>query len=249
MASDTTSRSRITIDGRTVEHTQTQLNIIEVDKALADALGLDLVTLSAGVLESRDALRVLRELGLAGDAYIKHSKGKAYLILKGWPAKRPTLKAARYLNTNPKVAHIAVGAKAAAKTALKTTGVVIVAHVALNTVEAILSDGDMNFSQWLGNTASDTLKAAGGMAAGWLAAAVAGALGVTVVGGLVIAVCVGLWVSFELEQVDQKNELTAALIGQIAATIDEAKEPFRALEREYWRWENWLRRGGPYRLY
>lgn len=245
---NTTCRQRVPCDGGPVPHSQTQLTVFEVSDVFAKHFGLDLVSLSAGLLDVRDAARVARELGLTGRAYVKRKGDSVHLVFKGWPAARPTLNAPVYLKTNPKVAHIAVGMRDHARAIARSSALVVVAYVSLNALEALLSDGDLKFVQFIGETAADVAKFAVSAGAGWLAAAGTGLLTASVAGPLVAAIFVGVLTSLAVERLDQEIGVTRTLLEAMRKTAEDARQGYREVGRQYWRIEEWLRSGGLHRM-
>ncbi|MEL6522319.1 MAG: hypothetical protein AAFQ66_15235 [Pseudomonadota bacterium] len=228
-----TNTREITVEGAVV-------HIFELNQALAEATGVDFVSAAAAAVDSANVVKIVRELGLTGRAYVKQTRGKFYLILKGHPGLRPTLKGTRYLMSNPKVAHIAVSSRQLAAGAARMTALTAIAYTVLSTVEVLLTEEDPRFTQVFGKVASDITKFAIAAGAGYLAGAAVGAVTTVAAGPLIAAIAVGLVTTWALDRLDREFGITALLVKKLDDTVELALSPFEWAAREIHRWERYI---------
>jgi hypothetical protein len=227
-------------DERTFELDQLLIYVIEVNNEIAKASGLDLTSLAASGLDSAEAVRVIKTIGLTGRGYLKKSNGKLYLILKGNPGARPVLTGTRYLAANPMVAKLVVSARTLGASAARATGVSVVAYAGLRVVEHLLAENDPSMIRLFGNIGSDVLKFAVAAGAGYLAGLAVGALTTVIAGPLIAALIVGVGVSILLDRADRKYSLTETMIRAIEDVVDRYENPIRILARWVNDWERHL---------
>ena len=241
MTDELTTGSRcIKTDKRSVQLDEALLYVAEINAKLAKETGLDLMSVSAAVIDSAAAVTLVSKMGLSGRAYIKHVNGKAYVILKGHPGKRAVLTGTRYLRSNPKVAKLVLSAKDLAKGAGKMTGIAVIAFAGLRVVEHVLSDNDPRLTELFGTIAMDVAKFALAAGAGYLVGAAVGAVTTLAVGPIIAAVVIGVGISILLDRVDRKFGLTEILVRAIEDTVDEFENPFRTLARYINQWEEYF---------
>jgi hypothetical protein len=235
-----THNFRIQTGRRTIDVSQALLYVIEVNNEMARATGVDLVSASTASVDAAGAVRIARELGLTGRAYVKTVGTKSYLILKGVPGQRAVLRGTRYLTTNPQVAHITISPKALASGAARMTGVAVIAYAGLRVVEAILSDKDERMISILGTIASDVAKFAIASGAGFLAAAAVGAITTIAAGPLIAAVFVGLATGVALDRIDREFGLTDKIVLALEKAADRVRSPFDEFVMAVVQWERSL---------
>ncbi len=227
----------IKTDKRTVDISQALLYVIEINKDLETATGVDLVSAATTGVDSAGAIKVTRSLGIKGRAYVKEVKGKHYLILKGNPGRRPVLTGTRYLSSNPLIAHITVGARALAASAVRMTSIAVVAYTALRVVESVFRDEDTRFVDLLGQIGSDIIKFSIAATAGFIAGAVFGAVSTLAAGPLIAAIFVGIGTSIILSRIDNEFGLSERLARHLEKAMIKAKEPFNSVARQSLQWE------------
>ena len=227
-------------EARTFELDQMLLYVIEVNNEMALVSGIDLTSAVAAGIDSAEAVRVTRTIGMTGRGYLKTTNGKLYLILKGNPGARPVLNGTRYLAANPLVAKLVVSARTLGKSAARATGLAVVAYAGLRVAEHLLSQNDPSLTRLLGNIGADVLKFGIGAGAGYLAGLAVGALTTVIAGPLIAAVIVGVGVSILLDRADRKYSLTETMIRAIEDVVDSYENPIRTLARWVNDWERHL---------
>jgi hypothetical protein len=219
---------------------QALVYLIELDNRIAEAAGVDVISLAAAGIDAYGVAQIKNTLGLSGRAYIKSYNGKQYLILKGNPGQRPVLRGTRYLVSNPKVAHITVGAKSIGRGVARVTGIAFIAYTTLNIVEHVMASDDPRLSALLGNLAADMTKFFIAAGAGYLTALAVGSVTTVVAGPLVAAIFVGVATGIVLDRLDRKYDLTTKLVLAIEKVQEQAERPFNRIAREIAAWERWL---------
>lgn len=235
-----TGEFTVEANGRTVELSQILLYVIEVNDELASATGIDLMSAAAMASDVGTAASMVRNLGLTGQAYIKHVDGKAYLILKGYPGQRPVLQGTRYLASNPKVVNMVVSPSQVARGAARMTGIAIVAYASLRVVEYILGEGDAQLANLIGGLSTDIVKFSIAAGAGYLAAAAVGTVTTLAAGPLVAAILVGAAASILLDRADRHFGITESLVRALDEMIENRPRPLERLAREVHLWERWM---------
>ena len=225
---------------RTFELDQMLIYVIEVNNEMAVASGIDLVSAVSTGIDSAEAVRVARAVGLNGRGYLKTTNGKTYLILKGNPGARPVLIGTRYLASNPLVAKLIVSSRTLGKAAARATGLAVIAYAGLRVAEHLLAENDPRLTRLLGTIGADVLKFAVGASANFLTAAVLGSLSTMIAGPLIAAVFVGVGVSFAMDRIDREYGLTETMIRAIENVVDSYENPIRTLVRWVDQWERHL---------
>jgi hypothetical protein len=207
------------------EATQTTLN---VHNAMGQASrgAVDLGGLPGILMDLKSGNELLKELGYAGRYYLKFKDGKAYVVFKGYAGLRPTLNGTQYLAKNPKVINFGLGHLGAID-ALKTNAtILIVCYTTLDIANFILSD-DQLYSELFANLIVDI-----GIGAASLIASTAVALGAAVLFGSVMTVAVpaaflvggallvGMYVSYQLTEVEKAYNIKQNLAAALASTAD-----------------------------
>lgn len=219
---------------------QALVYVVELDNRIAEETGVDLVSLATAGIDAYGVVQIKNSLGLTGRAYVKTQAGKQYLILKGNPRHRPVLRGTRYLSSNPRVAHITVGAKSIGRGVARVTGIAFIAYTTLNVIEHLMASDDPRLSSLLGNLAADMAKFFIAAGAGYLAALAVGTVTTVVAGPLVAAIFVGVATGIVLDRLDRKYGLTEKLVLALEQVQTEVERPFARLAREITRWERWL---------
>lgn len=219
---------------------QALVYVVELDNRMAEEIGVDLVSIAAAGIDAYGVIQIKNSLGLAGRAYVKTQGGKQYLILKGNPRQRPVLRGTRYLASNPKVAHITVGAKSIARGVARVTGIAFIAYTTLNVVEHLMSSDDPRLSSLLGSIAGDMAKFFIAAGVGYLAALAVGSVTTVVAGPLVAAIFVGVATGIVLDRLDREFGLTEKLVLAIEQVQVQVERPFARIAREIAAWERWF---------
>jgi hypothetical protein len=107
---------------------------------LKDTVLADAVAIGQLLQNSAKVVQQIRLLGVFGHAYMKEVGKKKYIIFKGRAGLRPNLKGTRYLAENPKVRCFVVGSKDIWKDAAEGTKIAVVAMVAIDITQEVLSD-------------------------------------------------------------------------------------------------------------
>jgi hypothetical protein len=154
--------------------------------------------------------KMYKDIGGLGEIILKNNNGKTYVVFKGYPGLRATLTGTRYLATHPKVITMGFGHVSRARLAVAGARVTFIAVLAYRFLEFLLTD-EMTVGKLLGYLASDVVKIAISVGAGYLAMAVAGTFMSIALGPLVAAVIVGLVVSGLLEYYDNGYGITEQL--------------------------------------
>lgn len=230
-----------------IEYADALLYVIDINDQLAEAVGVDLVSAAAAVVDSAAAVEVMRELGITGRAYVKTIYGKPHLVLKGYSDLRPNLKLTKYVLTDPRISKIVVGMpKHLAGGALRMSGLAVIAYTTINVVEHVLSDEDPSMSNLLGNIASDTAKFAIAAGLGFLAGAAVGTVTTVAAGPVIATIIVGIAASIILDRIDRQFGLTDKLIEamekaswELTRAVEKIDTPFHWLARELDAWEEY----------
>ncbi len=150
-------------------------------------------------------------LGGAGRAYVKHYKGKNYIILKGFPGLRKTLTSTRYLVDNTKVMALGLGKHAAQATA-RAGGVLTIYFMGAYRVADYFLRDEATLTQLVGRLAVDVVKVGIAVGASLVAGAVfAAAFGVAI-GPLVVVIFVGGIASLGLNELDARFKISDKVV-------------------------------------
>lgn len=221
------------------------ITIVEVTQGLLVALSIDEVELVSLAKDLEVVNRIVSELGIEGQVYVKNIKETPHLIIKGYAGKRAVLNAPNYGLTNPKISHIAVTPKQLLRSGLRGTIFQFVLYAAWNAADELFSQKDPDLARFLGNTISGALKAA---ASAGIAVLVASAtvtpIGVAVVaaGPLLVAAAVSIAAGLVLDKIDEEFGLTDKLIAYIANEVKAIQTQSKDVQRQWLRWERWLER-------
>lgn len=156
---------------------------------------------------------MINQIGLRGKVYYKTVKGKTYVILKGNPAQRVTLKGTRYLNTNPQITQLGLGKvnfKSVFVKGFKLSFLVYGGLKGIEAVKLILEDGELKpsfFSE--AGTAIPKMALSTLLTAGVAAGIATTALPVAIGAGIVLII--GFGIGMVIEAFDQKMEMTKKL--------------------------------------
>lgn len=193
----------------------TQEEFAEVKKSIASTLTLSNAKTVAGhvspALDTKTAIGQVREFGLTGRVVEKVVNGRRYVILKGYPGLRQTLRGTRYLAKNPKIVSMAIGRVGIAQSILQGTKLTVFLTVPIN-VLTYLIDEQATLCSLVGTVASDLVKVGISSVLGGAAALAVGTLTTVAAGPLVAAIFVGIATAILLEKIDAELGLTDALI-------------------------------------
>lgn len=188
-------------------------------KTLEDFTLQDAKTIGTQYVPIADAVvatKILRELGVTGEAVTKTVNGKAYVILKGLPGNRDVLKGTRYLSNNPKILKMAIGTKAVTRSIMKGSIITLLISIPMSIADVCLKD-QVTMGKLLGVVASDICKVLISSGVATIAALAVGAVTTLAAGPLIAAIFVGVAVGVALESLDQRFGITDKLV----AAIDE----------------------------
>ena len=236
----TATRQHRLEDGTRVTVEEAVVYVIEISDELAKATGLDLNSSVAATVDSVAAVKVVQQLGMKGSAYISTRNGTKYLILRGYPGKRPHLPGTRYLKSNPKVAHITTGAKDFLRAAGRITGIALVAYTGLRIAQELMVHDEVNLARLFGTVASDLAKFAASAGAGALAGIALGAVVTGIAGPMIFAITVSIGVSIVLDRVDRHFGITDSLIAELESYAQSFESIFDRMAREISAWERHL---------
>lgn len=192
-------------------------------KEIASKITLDKAKLVAGYVapanDVRTVAQIVIELGLQGKVVEKIVNGKHYVILKGYPGLRKTLRGTRYLANNPKIMTLAIGKVGVGKSIISGMKLTVLLTVPLTVLKYILDDNS-TLASLLGTVASDLMKLSISSVVGAAAAAVVGTITTIAAGPLAAAVVFGVATAIFLEKIDADYGLTDALVKLIDETYD-----------------------------
>lgn len=220
-----------------LENNQQTLYVFSIDSLLKEAkekLGksLDDYTISdtkkyAGyyvpIADTLVAIKILKDLGISGEAITKNVSGKQYVILKGLPGKRNILTGTRYLASNPKIIKMAIGTKAVNRSIISGSMITLFITVPLTVLEVCLKD-QFSMGRLLGSVASDIAKVMISLGASSLAAMAVGAVSTLAAGPLIAAIFIGVAAGIALESMDQRFGITKRLIEAIEKELESLYE-------------------------
>lgn len=129
-------------------------------KGISQALGEGVrqsANYASAMIDTQTALKMIKDLGMAGKVITKSVNGKQYIIFKGYAGNRSLFTATRYLANNPKVVDMAIGKIGVNKSILSGARLTIFLVVPLNILSHILNDKQSMF-QLIGSTAIDLIK-------------------------------------------------------------------------------------------
>lgn len=163
-------------------------------------------------------VKIYREFGRRGSAYMKTVNGRTYIIFKGTPGLRSMFRGTRYLANNSKVVRFGIGRLGAARS-IKVGTIWSIAFVnAWNIGEFILSD-EMTLADLGVQIASDTSKVV--IASLFGLAAAAAAAGTIALAPLAVGVVVAVGVGLLLDHVDSRYQITESIKKWANETADE----------------------------
>jgi hypothetical protein len=224
--------SYYTINQPTGQQPEHSFYIFEANEFLREHLGnaINAVDWIQFRKEMKNVAKVITVMGVRGTAYVVSRAGKDYIILKGLAGLRPSgFQGTRYLASNPTINFMTIGVKNMAKAAAKSTGIAIIAFVAIDIVRALTGELD-TFGKFAGTLGMDVAKGLASAAAGWAVAAGTVALiafaGATapVWVALVIGAAVGLGVSLLLDKLDKDYRITSRVCNFLDRFIDRADD-------------------------
>jgi len=157
--------------------------------------------------------KLVSDLGsVTTKAYIKTYAGKPHIILKGYPGLRNVLTGTRYGIAHPKVITMGLG-KTAVTTAVKSGGLLTVFLLTgYRIVDYFLTD-QFTLSQLIGRLATDVVKVGVTVGASIaFASIIAGSTLALAIGPLVVAIVIGLAVSFGLTWIDDYYGITDSVV-------------------------------------
>jgi len=166
---------------------------------------------ASAMLDTKTALRLIKDLGLKGNVVFKSVKGKQYIIFKGYAGTRSIFTASRYLAKNPKVIDMAIGRVGVNKSIVSGARLTIFLVVPLNILNYILDDQKTMF-RLVGTTATDLIKVGASAALASLLATSVATITTVAAGPLVVAIAIGIATGFTLDYVDHKLGVTDALV-------------------------------------
>lgn len=152
---------------------------------------------ASAVLDTRTAIKLVKDFGVNGKVVLKPVNGKQYVIFKGYAGTRSIFAGTRYLATNPKVVDMAIGKVGVNRAIMSGARVTIFLVVPLNILNSILSD-QQTMTQLIGSTATDLAKVGAASAIASLAATATATLTTLAAGPIVVAVVVGVATSLAL---------------------------------------------------
>lgn len=180
---------------------------LEWNEKLKGTILADVVAVTQLMQNGQKIIQQIRLLGVRGNAYMRESGGKKYIIFKGRAGLRPNLKGTRYLAENPKVRCFVVGSKDILEDAAKSTKVAIIAFVAIDIIAEVNSDHPSLVGLGV-QISSDALQAVVAGYAGAAAGIIAVALGAPVVISFVVVVAAGFIAGMGLTWLDRHYHLT-----------------------------------------
>lgn len=163
--------------------------------------------------------KIIQELGLTGEVVEKTVNGKTYIILKGRAGLRQTLKGTRYLANHPSVVKLALGHTNTIKNVTRGAVVTIFITIPLSIADLIIRDA-VTMGGLIGTIASDLAKILISATASSLAAFAVGAVTTIAAGPLIAAIFVGVGISYSLDSLDKKYDITNRLIKAIDNEIN-----------------------------
>jgi len=169
------------------------------------------------------ATKILRELGVTGEAVVKNVNGKAYVILKGLPGSRKVLTGTRYLANNPKIVKMAIGTKAVNRSIMKGSIVTLLITIPLSIADVCLKD-QATTGHLIGVVATDIAKVLISSGVASLAALAVGAVTTVAAGPLIAAIFVGVAMGVALESLDQRYGITEKLVAAIDKELNSLYE-------------------------
>lgn len=166
-------------------------------KGISQALGERVrqsANYASAMIDTQTALKMIKDLGMAGKVITKSVNGKQYIIFKGYAGNRSLFTATRYLANNPKVVDMAIGKIGVNKSILSGARLTIFLVVPLNILSHILNDKQSMF-QLIGSTAIDLIKVG-------------------------VASAVGIATALTLDMLDKKFGVTQALVKALDEAYD-----------------------------
>lgn len=158
-----------------------------------------LISFAPSLLDSAALAVLARDLSKGGNVLakyqIKNYHGRAYIVIKGYPALRRHLTGSRYLASHPKVVSMGIGKMGAARAIKGGFVLSIVLSVGFNAVEQLLND-QKTWHDFVGGVAADVIYAGASFAiASFAVSAVIGGVTALAIGSLVVVVAVGFVLS------------------------------------------------------
>lgn len=195
--------------------------------------------------DTRTAIRICKDLGLNGKYIIKTVDSKQYVIFKGYPGLRNIFTSPRYLANNPKVVKMAIG-EAGIKNSVRIGGTItIVLFAGMNLLKFVLDQSTL--AELVGTMATDLIKVGISSIVAEAVAIGVGGTAACAAGPLVVAIVVGLLVSFGLNYVDEQFGLTDKLVIIIDQYFQEFSRKKEELEKSLGRKLYELEREAVYR--
>lgn len=167
------------------------------------------------------ARKVLSELGITGQHYIKTVNGKDYVIIKGYAGLRKHLNAPRYLASNQKMLHFGLGPIAGKQYLVKNSILSVAFVAAADVAEYFLSD-EQTLSQLAGSLIVSVSVAAlatfAGAVVGSALVAATGYAAVGMVAGIAVSIATSALATFVDEQVEIVDKISGLIdrVGDIA---------------------------------
>ena len=197
----------------------------QIRQKIAEIITLDNIKIAAGyaapTMDLVTAAGQVKALGANGRVVEKVVGGRRYIILKGYPGLRKTLRGTRYLANNPKIVSMAIGKVGVGQSIIQGAKLTIFLTAPINVVK-FLVDEQFTLSSLIGTIATDLVKIGVASALGAAAAVALGAITTIAAGPLVAAIFVGVATSILLEKIDAEFGLTNALIKFVEETSQSA---------------------------
>ncbi len=195
----------------------------------------------APTLDIKTAINQSQALGKNGRVAEKIINGRRYVILKGYPGLRNTLKGTKYLANHPKIVSLAIGKLGVSNSIISGAKLTIFLTVPINVVKYLI-DEQATLATLIGTVSSDLVKVGVSAVMGSIAAAAVGTITTIAAGPLVAAIFVGVATSLLLDKIDSEFGLTDALIKLIDDTYQTTYDKtFGAVGRAIVKLENILR--------
>ena len=186
----------------------TELAIVDFQELLIGKHGENIPNIAGAAATLIEARKILGELGVKGKFYAKELNGKIYVIIRGRAGMRKLLTGTRYLASDPKIIAFGIGAVPWTLSTVRVGLVVITADVAVETMNAIISD-ETDMADYLGKVGPSVAKAAVATVAGHVLAGLAivtiAPLGGIVATGIFFSIAIGVVLDMAFGEEEEKQ--------------------------------------------
>lgn len=217
-------------------------------------LGALLPTIGPAAVDSVTAGEVLRDFGVLGKYRTVTSGGKDYVIFKGYPGLRDTLKGTRYGAAHPKVLKMAVGrlgVGASVRAAAQLSVILVVTVEIAGLLGSVLGDKIM-LSELGIRLATGLTKAALTALASFVAGAAfvgTGLVFAPIAAGIVVGLAVGIGLEFLDEHLGITDRLQAWAAEWQKSMERKASRNMRIFEYDFLYWLNMQGAGIPWEAF